>query len=266
MSRKFIFGGSYTSFIWDTDALAYFNANTAITLDTDKLAIDAFYKGLKSDGIYTKLKAMYFPKWGSAANNKWNLLNPVDSNSAFRLVFNGGWTHASTGVTPNGTNGYANTFFTPSSSQILNSNGIGIDIRTNITETSSDPVIMGSFNTLGQCSLIAVQNSNTFTRLNSNSISALNASKIGLFSAQRTSSTSTTLYKNTVSLANGNSGGELPSVPIFIGNMSTSSGTPYNNGYTKNQIDFVYISQGLTSTEVSNLHARLSTLKTHFGL
>ena len=48
-----------------------------------------------------------------AAQFKYNLVNPVDSDAAFRLVFNGGWTHSSTGATPNGTNGYADTKFNP---------------------------------------------------------------------------------------------------------------------------------------------------------
>jgi hypothetical protein len=35
---------------YDADALAYFNANTAITSAADKNAINTFYLGLKSDG------------------------------------------------------------------------------------------------------------------------------------------------------------------------------------------------------------------------
>ncbi len=77
---------------YDTDAQAYFTANTAITSAADKNAINTFYLGLKSDGIYTKIKAMYLPLWSTATNNKWNLVNPLDTNGAFRLTFATGMT------------------------------------------------------------------------------------------------------------------------------------------------------------------------------
>ena len=95
---------------YDTDALAYFTANTSITSAADKNAINTFYLGLKSDGIYTKMKAMYLPIWGSAASSKWNLIN----NRTFDLSFTTGWTYSSSGITPNGTSAYADTFLIPS--------------------------------------------------------------------------------------------------------------------------------------------------------
>jgi len=47
---------------------------------------------------------------GTADAHKWNLKDPRDNDSAFRLSFFGGWTHAATGAKPNGTTGYAKTF------------------------------------------------------------------------------------------------------------------------------------------------------------
>jgi len=66
-----------------------------------------------------------------AAQFKYNLVNPVDSDAAFRLVFNGGWTHSSNGATPNGTNGYADTKFNPSLNGQLNSAHLSYYSRTN---------------------------------------------------------------------------------------------------------------------------------------
>jgi hypothetical protein len=51
---------------------------------------------------------------GNAAGHKFNGLNPLDTDGAYRLTFTGGWTHSSSGATPNGTNAYANTYFGPS--------------------------------------------------------------------------------------------------------------------------------------------------------
>ena len=60
------------------------------------------------------MKAIYPFVGGSAASHKFNLKDPRDLDAAFRLAFNGGWTHASTGAKPNGSNGWANTYFNPS--------------------------------------------------------------------------------------------------------------------------------------------------------
>ena len=92
----------------DADAQAFITA-AAITDATQKSAIDTLVKGLKTDGVWTKMKAIYPFVGGTASTHKWNLKDPRDLDAAFRLVFNGGWTHSSTGATPNGTNGFADT-------------------------------------------------------------------------------------------------------------------------------------------------------------
>ena len=119
---------------YDADALAYFTANTAITSDADKNAINTFYSGLKTDGVYSKINAMYLPLWSSATANKWNLINPVDTNGGYRLTFSTGWTHASTGMTPNGTSAYADTFLSTSVTG-LNTGHLSYYSRTNTTIT-----------------------------------------------------------------------------------------------------------------------------------
>ena len=53
---------------------------------------------------------------------KYNLVNPVDSDAAFRGVFNGGWTFSNQGATPNGTNGYMDTKLVPSTNGLTLSN------------------------------------------------------------------------------------------------------------------------------------------------
>ena len=92
----------------DADALAFITA-AAITDATQQTAIDTLVKGMKADGIWTKMKAIYPFVGGTATTHKWNLKDPRDLDAAFRLVFNGGWTHSSNGALPNGTNGYADT-------------------------------------------------------------------------------------------------------------------------------------------------------------
>ena len=94
--------------VFDIDAQAFINA-AGITDLTQQYAINDLVLGLKSDGLWTKMKAIYPFVGGTATSHKFNLKNPLDSDAAFRLVFTGGWTHSSTGATPNGTNAFADT-------------------------------------------------------------------------------------------------------------------------------------------------------------
>ena len=94
---------------YDPDAQAFFTAS-GLTGATELNAVNQLVVDLKAANIWTKMKAIYPMVGGTAALHKWNLKDPQDLDAAFRLVFNGGWTHTSTGALPNGTNGYANTF------------------------------------------------------------------------------------------------------------------------------------------------------------
>jgi len=95
---------------YDPDAQAFFTAS-GLTGATNLNAVNQLVLDLKAASIWTKMKAIYPFVGGTAALHKWNLKDPRDLDAAYRLVFNGGWTHSSTGALPNGTNAYANTFF-----------------------------------------------------------------------------------------------------------------------------------------------------------
>lgn len=97
----------------DPDALAFIAA-AGLTDSTQKAAVDALVVALKADGIWTKLRAIYPFVGGTAEKHKWNLKDPRDLNAAYRLTFAGGWTHSATGAKGNGTTGYADTHFVPS--------------------------------------------------------------------------------------------------------------------------------------------------------
>lgn len=94
----------------DPDAQAFITA-AAITDPIEQSAVNQLVVDMKDAAIWTKMKAVYPFVGGTATSHKWNLVNPVDSDAAFRLVFNGGWTHSATGALPNGTNGWAETHF-----------------------------------------------------------------------------------------------------------------------------------------------------------
>jgi hypothetical protein len=86
-------------------------------------ATRTLFQSIWSNGFNNGMLYMYPFIGGTAGSNKFNALNPVDTNAGYRLTFNGGWTHSSSGATPNGVNAYANTFFTPNSASTLTISG-----------------------------------------------------------------------------------------------------------------------------------------------
>ena len=92
----------------DPDAQAFITA-AAITDPTQQAAINTLVVDLKGYSIWTKMKAVYPFVGGTATTHKFNLKNPLDTNAAFRMVFSGGWTHNSNGITGNGVNTSGNT-------------------------------------------------------------------------------------------------------------------------------------------------------------
>lgn len=78
----------------DADALAFITAAN-ITDTTQKSAVTQLVTDLKSANIWTKMKAIYPFVGGTASSHRFNLKDPRDLDVAFRLVFNGGWTHSS---------------------------------------------------------------------------------------------------------------------------------------------------------------------------
>jgi hypothetical protein len=246
----------------DPDAQAFITA-AAITDPTQQAAINTLVVDLKGYSIWTKMKALYPFVGGTASSHKFNLVNPLDTNAAFRLVFNGGWTHSNTGATPNGTNGFANTYFAPNTG-ILNSNSIGYYIRTVNSSGAIDPVNMGGFDSSSSASTLLNSASTVSGRLNGTVISGSITGGTGLISISKTSSTVTNVYKNGTSVGIGNSGGTLASSVIYLGTTNIL-GVTYGSGYVNSQFALVYISDGLSGVEMANLYTAVQAFQTTLG-
>jgi hypothetical protein len=114
---------------------------TGITDATIISALNAMDNSLISAGLLPsgtgagKIKALYPIVGGTAATHKFNFVNPLDTDAAFRLTFFGGWTHSANGALPNGTNAYMNSHLIQSSD--LSQDSVHFSVYYNIDSTST---------------------------------------------------------------------------------------------------------------------------------
>jgi len=125
----------------DADAQAFITA-ASITDPTQQSAVNQLVVDLKAASIWTKMSAVYPFVGGSATTHKFNLKDPRDLDAAFRLNFQGGWTHSSTGALPNGTNAFAITYLDLSANLGSAKPHLSYYSRTNTT-TGTDQIDIG---------------------------------------------------------------------------------------------------------------------------
>lgn len=251
---------------FDSDAQAFITA-AAITDATQQTAINTLVVGLKTDSLWTKMLAVYPFVGGTAAQHKYNLKNPQDTNAAFRLNFSGSWTHTPSGSKPDGTTAYANTFLAPSINLSLGSvNGSSFShySRTNSVDAGTPyGTKIGAANSSFNLSF-GVGTSNIFHNTNS----GVTLSPVPLTSAanlihSRTNSTQTIAALNGSAATYTNNEGQLSSHPIYLGARNSNNATI--DLYYSRQMAFAHIGTGLTSAECILLYNRIQAFQTTLG-
>jgi hypothetical protein len=245
----------------DPDATAFFSA-TGITDPTIQGAINSLCVDLKKYGVWDKMKAIYPFVGGTATTHKFNLKDSRDLDDAFRLSFLGGWTHSTDVATPNGTNGYANTFLIPNTTLQLNS--VHLSFYTN-TQTNFSSAEMGSRN-LGSDALYMVRHlsgSNFDTANNATSSTTSSPNLSGLYLMNRNNSSNYQTIRNTVTEISRNIASNSKStIPLFIGAVNNSSTAQY---FSNKNIRFASIGDGLTDTDSLNLYYSIQKFQTTLG-
>jgi hypothetical protein len=248
----------------DADALAFITA-AAITDTTQKSAINTLVTQLKNYGIWTKMKALYPFVGGNASAHKFNLKDPRDLDAAYRLVFNGGWTHSATGALPNGSTGYADTQLNQNTSMVLGNEHISYYSRTNTTGLLVD---IGVWNSITGGSQILSRNnylgSDSFLGYvtDANTSYILNNDSRGFFMANRPSTTQLKLHKNSSINAFANNVTSKVNGNFWIGARSINT-TAYL--FTTRECAFSSIGDGLTDTEASNFYTAVQAYQTTLG-
>jgi hypothetical protein len=248
----------------DADA-QLFITNAAITDTTQKAAIDKLVVDLKGYGIWSKMKAIYPFIGGTSTQHKYNLKDPRDLDAAFRLVFNGGWTHSTTGALPNGTNGYADTFYNPFIQKTVDDDAhICVYSRTNsLLPNNVDIGGQGS-----SYQILSLRRSdvagNSYFGINTNaSFVVLNADTdtAAMYLGTRTGTTITG-WRNSTKVGTTVSAALVRPNLNFILSGYNSNGSILGGWYSNRQQALASIGDGLTDTEAANYYTAVQAFQT----
>lgn len=250
---------------YDPDAQAFITA-AAITDVTQQGAINTLVLALKGYSIWTKFKAIWPICGGTASQHKFNLKDPRDLDVAFRLTFTNAWNHSSTGMTPNGSSTYANTYLSPLTSLSLNSTHISYYSRTNSNATEVEIGVQSNngFN----YTIIEIRTSNlTYYLVNSTiagTQSGADADSRAFYLGNRTAANVINGWRNSTKLLNGTtSSTNGPERNIYLGAMNNSTGVA--QFYSTKQCAFASIGDGLTDAEAANFYTAVQAYQTTLG-
>jgi hypothetical protein len=239
---------------FDPDAQAFITA-AAITDPTQQTAINTLVIDLKGYNIWTKMKALYPFVGGTSSTHKWNLKDPRDLDAAFRIVFNGGWTHSSNGALPNGTNGWANTYLIATGTLALNSTHVSVYSRTN-TNTLAPAIGNVTGAAPGEISMWLNFGNAAYLRVNSATVSnTANTDSRGMFIGNRVNSTQVNLSIRGTQTTFSQNSDTLYSAVIQLGGVNP-------NNFDNKQLAFASIGDGLTAQNMTDLTTIVNAFQT----
>ncbi len=265
----------------DPDAQAFITA-AGITDPTQQSAINTLVIDLKGYGIWNQMFAIYPFVGGTASTHKWNLKDPRNLDAAFRLAFFGGLTHSSTGILPNGTTGYADTFFVPST--YVNTTdyaSLGVYSRTNLIDTTqqvdmSCTTLAGSIG--GELGILI-----GFSTTDTQASFVCEFPQASTFTYRRAAKTPTTdtrgfwagSQNNTIMYFQRNGASLSPTLDAKVANRTVPNNklvifaqryqTSTIRRYTKRQLAFAYIGKQLTPTQLSDYYTAVQAFQTTLG-
>ncbi len=192
-----------------------------------------------------------------AAQMKFNLVNPQDTDAAFRLSFSGGWTYSTNGAQPNGTNGYADTKLVPSTSLSTSSAHFSKYNRTNdLVGNKVDGSIGGTSTFFFQQNYSA---GNGIIGEVASIMSYTPTDTRGLFTSTRTSTSLAKQFRNSNQVASATTTiTGMSDRSMFIGARNDATITFYNSY----QAAFASIGDGLSDAEVALLNQLVTEYQT----
>lgn len=245
----------------DADALAFISA-TGITDDTQQYAIIALVNDLKTYGLWSKMKAIYPFIGGTASTHKFNLKDPRDLDVAFRLTFSGGWTHSSTGALPNGTTGFADTFYNLSLNSTTSNVSAGIYSRVNSILAGAD---FGGVDAGFNGTQVFLKDLSSTTLFCANNFATNGSGNFipdtrGFFVIIKENINSQKMFRNGTQIRqSATTGNTAPNVNVVLG--ARRSNVTVNN-YNSREHSFTFLGDTLTATEITDLYTIVQAYQT----
>ena len=260
-----------------TEAEAYLtsvvNAGGSVN-SAQSAATITLFTSIVSNSLWDKLYAFYPTLGGTASSHIFN-----GRSGSYNLTFNGGWTHSSAGMQPNGTNGYAETNFNPNT--VIGTNGTSsLGIYVNLQGTVGDRIYDMGVATLSstltdQWDIAAKRTAgtgdNTLYDAGTYDPSALGrvsttsqSSASGMTIGSARSATDRTLYRDGTNIATNGGTRTLTYAnrTLVIGAQKNESPISF---YSSNQYAFAFMGAGLTNTDIVNLSSIIITYQTSLG-
>jgi hypothetical protein len=241
----------------DVDAYNFLVATNLINDSTYVTSINQLVSELKYYNIWNKL-AYAYPYIGSTSTTqKFNLKDPRDLNAAYRISFAGGWVHTVSGATPNGVNGYGNTYFSPNAFASTNASfgvmGYTAGFRDNDIPmgTRGDGSNRSQFFLGDTCCP-----EGDFVSLNmagENSAPTLTYDRIGFFTMSRNNTSNIDYYKNKSRVTVGGGATSPTSLSYYVGARQTTPGRG-DFFFSNMQQIFAFAGQYINSTEMNNFY------------
>lgn len=252
----------------DGNAINFINAS-GISGQNIIFAINNLVVNLKYSGLWSKMNAVYPFVGGTATTHKYNLINPADTNAAFRLSFSGTITHNANGITPNGTDGYANT---------------NMNAQTQLNGGSSQNdahafLYLRSTSARGGADMGCSNASPTARAFNMNSRNASNLGGRACMTADVTTTFTTTATRGVFGMSRTNSSNYIHFVDktkntvtqasVIAPNLNILLQAQNRDGVIQNfqnrNVALFTLGAGLTSTEIDNLVDINQTFQTTLG-
>ena len=244
--------------VYDNDAQAFITA-AGITDPTQQAALNKLVLDLKSYNIWSKLQAVWPMVGGTSSTMKWNLVNPVDSDAAYRMTFTGaGWTFNSSGVKQSDSaTTYGDTFYAVNTNNNTDGMSMGVYINGGTNAAGYD---LGRYNGTDDVFVVAGYSNNTYY-VNYVSTTDINTSAYVMpngFFASNNDGTTTIGYRNGVNVCSAAETRNLTDTASFyLGNRNGGPAEPSDRRYA-----FVFMSKSLSATNHSDLYTAVQAYQT----